>query len=275
VTVLPDPGLLPAAAVVEAIDEGYRRKPREEKVRRYIGASVIGKDCDAYLSFSLRGFPEDPPSPKLLRIFRLGHTVEELVVEDLKRAGLNVMDRDPMSGKQFNLQAFGGHVSTNLDGLHELADGSLEVVEIKSMNNRLWKECNTKGVRSSHPQYFDQMQMMMGLGGFKSSLFVAYNKDTSEYLAQRIEFDDLQWSFLQTRIERALSGKVSRLGKDENDWRCSGCFRRSVCWGKTKTEKECVFCAHATPLSSGGWHCSKHDKEARNACSDFEQFEPK
>jgi hypothetical protein len=262
------------AAVVEAIDDGFRRKPREEKVRRYIGASVIGNQCDAYLAYSLRGFPEDPVSPKLARIFRLGHLIEEVVIEDMKRAGIAVMDRDKMTGLQFNLRAFGGHVSTNLDGLEEMPSGELRLVEIKSMNNRLWKECNTKGVKVSHPKYYDQMQMMMGMGGFGSALFVAYNKDTSEYLAQVIPYKEDDWLFLQSRIERALKGKVSRLGKDGTDWRCNGCFRHSVCWGGVEAERACVSCHFAAPLPSGGWHCTKHDKEARNVCADFKQFEP-
>ena len=36
-----------ADVVIKAIDEGYRKEPKE-KARDYIGASGIGTQCDAY-----------------------------------------------------------------------------------------------------------------------------------------------------------------------------------------------------------------------------------
>ena len=72
-----------AEDVVKAIDEGYKKESKE-KARDYIGASGIGTQCDAYQAYSLRGFPNDTIEPKLKRIFKLGHILEDIVVKDIK-----------------------------------------------------------------------------------------------------------------------------------------------------------------------------------------------
>ena len=45
--------------VVEAIDQGYENFAPEGRAREYIGASIVGNTCDAFLSFNLRGFPKE------------------------------------------------------------------------------------------------------------------------------------------------------------------------------------------------------------------------
>src|SRR5690606_18130753 len=134
----------PSGRLSREIDSAYlRAAPRES--RRYIGASCIGDPCDARLAFELRGFPtDDPPAPAQLRIFKLGHTIEELVIEDLLLAGFDVV------GQQDEGVDFGGHFLCHVDvrlrtypkmELDWEADvePSLEIVEIKGMGFSVWK----------------------------------------------------------------------------------------------------------------------------------------
>lgn len=125
--------------IVSRIDGGYADET-EGEARSYIGASVVGNDCNAYLQFSLRGFDNDPPDPRLKRIFRDGHRIEDAVVKDLRKAKLNVIENDPMTGKQHRREWLGGHVVCNADGLiSDPAEGDA-VLEIKSMNDASWKK---------------------------------------------------------------------------------------------------------------------------------------
>ncbi|MFO0448260.1 MAG: hypothetical protein ACK52I_06285, partial [Pseudomonadota bacterium] len=121
-----------AEAVRVAIDAAYSSVL--EKPRQYIGASSVGAPCDAQVAFSLRGFPEDPIEPRVRRIFKLGHIIEDMVVADLKKAGFHVYDRDSLTGKQYAYSEHGGHVRAHADGLIDLGDGELRVLEIKSVN---------------------------------------------------------------------------------------------------------------------------------------------
>lgn len=264
---------LKALAVVQAIDSAYE-KDKREKARRYIGASIVGTQCEAALAFNLRGFPNEEPDPHLKRIFGLGHKIEEMVVADLKKAGYAVFEVDGMTGKQFTYSEYGGHVVCHTDGLIEI-EGQLHVLEIKSMNDASWGKFVNDGVKYSHPQYFAQVQMMMGMSRLPSALFIAYNKNNSKYHAEFVEFDPIEFSFIQERVGRALAGRVRKVSVDETDWRCRMCFKRGVCWEDRPVPQECQTCRFASPTADGWWHCEKRDEPAPGpACSHYEKFEP-
>lgn len=260
---------------VKLIDESYESEERTELVRDYIGASAVGHPCDAMLAFSLRGYPEDKPSPRLKRIFRLGHILEDETVRDLKKGGdVIVWEKDGLTGKQYSYEELGGHIVCHMDGHIELTDGKVRVLEIKSMNDASWKKFVKEGVKISHPRYFSQCQMMMGMSGIHESFFIAVNKNTSEYHAEIITFDTFEYSHIQDRINRILANQARRISEDESDWRCRDCFKRSVCWGKIDPPKACQTCAHSYPNANGGWHCGKHDKQAINVCDQYEIYKP-
>lgn len=263
-----------AIAVVEAIDAAYERQ-KSKPARDYIGASIIGSACDAYLAFSLRGFPDDPPSPRLQRIFNMGHLLEDVVIADLKKAGLSIYDRDPRTGRQFGYQLYGGHVACHMDGQVEFPDEEVGGLELKSMNDNSWTKFKNDGVRLSHPSYYAQMQMMMGMSGFRKFLFVAINKDNSSYWAEIVHFDLFQWSYYQERIKNIFLNEAKRVSTDPLDWRCKDCFKRTVCWEEPEQKPSCVRCAHATPSHDGKWWCLKHEKDADGPCGDYETYKPK
>ncbi len=266
-----------ALNLIKLIDEGYDAD-RKEKSRQYIGASIVGNPCDVLLSFSLRGFPNDEPNPRLKRIFALGHMLEDVVVNDMKkRAGVQVWEVDGLTGKQHTYEAHGGHVVCHTDGLVELEDKNLRILEVKSMNDASFNKFKKSGVKISHPSYFAQCQMMMGLSdGLTETLFIAINKNNSEYHAEIVELDTFEWAYLRERIERAINGQGKKISKDGTDWRCKGCFKNSVCWQGKEVEPACNFCSHAVAVDSGNkdWFCSKHDKKAREVCDDFLVFKP-
>ena len=264
-----------ALKVVEAIDEGYEKNDREESVRDYIGASAVGHACDAMLAFSLRGYPDDKPGPRLRRIFRMGHILEDEVVRDLKKfANVTVWEKDGLTGKQYSYEELGGHIVCHMDGHIELADSKMRVLEIKSMNDASWKKFVKEGVKISHPRYFAQCQMMMGMSGIHESFFIAVNKNTSEYHAEIIAFESFEYSHIQDRVNRVLSNQARRISEDESDWRCRDCFKRSVCWGKTNPQKACQTCTHSYASANGGWHCSLHDRPATDVCDQYDVYKP-
>lgn len=264
--------------VLQAIEDGYnagRDRRGDEKPRRYIGASMIGTDCDAEVAFSLRGFPNEQPTPKLKRIFALGHALEDMVVNDLKSvARLPIFDRDPLTGRQYSFNSLGGHVVCHLDGMIETADG-LNVLEIKSMNDAMWKRFKKHGVQVSHPKYYAQLQLMMAMSELKRSVFIAYNKNTSEYHCEFVDRDSLEIDFVAEKANRALADQAHKIASDPDDWRCARCFKRSACWGLIPVEPTCARCAHAVSAETGDWFCERHNQVAETVCDDYEQFQPK
>ena len=259
--------------IVSRIDGGYADET-EGEARSYIGASVVGNDCNAYLQFSLRGFDNDPPDPRLKRIFRDGHRIEDAVVKDLRKAKLNVIENDPMTGKQHRREWLGGHVVCNADGLiSDPAEGDA-VLEIKSMNDASWKKFQKSGVKISHRHYYRQMQMLMAMFRIETSFFIAYNKNNSEYWAEVVPFDQSEWDWLYTRMQYVIDGGGNRIAEEPTDWRCKGCFKRSVCWDTPDVKPNCRLCKHSAPKSSGEWHCALRDSPCKDPCDQFDVYRP-
>lgn len=268
--------ILTAQDIVAAIDTAYE-KDTEKRARQYIGASIVGNQCDAYLALSLRGFPNDEPDPQLKRIFQMGHMLEEVVVDDLKRrADIRVWEVDGLTGKQYTYQSWGGHVSCHTDGHIELDDQVVRVLEIKSMNKAKFVKFMEVGVKRSHPTYYAQVQMMMGMSGMTETVFIAICKDNSAYHAEIVKADPIEYAFISSRVERILTGeRMPRIASDRLDWRCSGCFKRTTCWEEPVGEpKECAHCEHAAPRQDGAWWCNMHAREADEVCAQFRWYRP-
>lgn len=262
-----------AEAIVKAIDEAYVAKKRD-KVRTYIGASVIGNECDAYLAYSLRGFPDDAVPPKLKRIFELGHHIEDQVVADLKAAGIAVIERDPMTGQQWTYEGFEGHAICHTDGLIEDSDSEVAILEVKSMNENSFGKFKQGGVMFSHPGYYAQMQMMMGMSGIAQCFFIAYCKNTSEYHAEIVPFNLFFWSSQQHRIERIMTDTdVRRVSTDITSFRCRGCFKMTSCYGMRDPKVECRTCRFSVAGTNAGWWCELHQHDCDLPCPSYEKYE--
>lgn len=254
--------------------------------RQYIGASGIGNVCNAYLAFCLRGYPDNEVAPQLSRIFREGHRIEDQIVGDLRKAGFTVYDVDPSTQKQWEYLDHGRHVIGHADGQIELDDrfegcrkGQVALLEIKSMNDASFRKFEGKGVKISHPQYFGQVQLMMGLSNIHKSLFVCYNKNNSKYASELVDFDDIFYSSQRARIQIVMTNEATKIAADQTDWRCKGrggqCFKFDVCWGDKKPEVYCSSCKYAEANEEDIWFCTRHGHAARELCSDYEVYHPK
>lgn len=268
--------MLDVDQIIEQIDASFVGRRKATRPRDYIGASSIGQECDASIAYSLRGFPDTEPEPRLQRIFQLGHALEDIVVADLKSAGVDVMDRDGLTGKQYTFEEWGGHVVCHTDGIIQDGD-ELYILEVKSMKATQWNKFKKHGVKKSHRYYYDQMLMMMGMSGARRAFFIAYNKDTSEYHAEVVELDELELNFISERIQRIVeSGTGMKIAKDEEDWRCRGCFKHGVCWNDEDVfEVNCATCAHSVPMEDGGWWCELDDRHCAEPCKRWDKFKPK
>ena len=245
--------------VVDAIDNAYAQEP-EEKPRQYIGASSLGNECLAYQSFNMRGFPNTPARPNLKRIFQFGHALEDVVVADLKKAGFEVLEIDPDTGKQFKFSHCGGHVSGHTDGKIKV-DGEWLMLEIKSMNKTSFAKFVNHGIAKSHPSYNVQMHTYMAVFDMDKALMVAICKDNSQYHAEVVEFTDDVWNPVEERVNKVLSGSCERISTRPEDFRCKMCFKKDVCW-ETKDEppipKTAATCKFGEPdQEKGGFFCDR------------------
>ena len=68
------------------------------------------------------------------------------------------------------------------------------------------------------------------MGKLKECVFISYNKNTSDYCSEVIQYDEFYYNDLCVKVERVLNGEAKKISNDPSDWRCRGCFKRSVCW---------------------------------------------
>ena len=99
----------PEASVVESlIDQHWLNQT--DSHRPHLGGSQIGKECERALWYSFRWAFNSSFPGRIRRLFRRGHHEENWFVDDLKSIGVQVLERDPVTGKQFLYSDVGGHV---------------------------------------------------------------------------------------------------------------------------------------------------------------------
>lgn len=264
--------------LVKAIDAGTIKSTVRDR-RQYIGASNIGNECLAFLQYSLRGYPQKSIPAGVMRIFEIGHIIEEIVVEDLKKAGLRVAAVDPETNEQFEVVCFGGHVRGHADGAIATDAHVPEILEIKSMNDKKWNYFKTQGVKTSHPIYYAQMQFLMGMATLNSAWLVSYNKNNSTYHAERVYFDDDYYKHLLNKARLVIrERRAVRISNNPLAFECRYCNYRPLCWPNGEEQLdipvECATCTHAKPTAKRQWLCTKHGTRATGPCDDWQRVKP-
>jgi CRISPR/Cas system-associated exonuclease Cas4 (RecB family) len=265
--------------LIKAIDLGTENGSETER-RCYIGASNVGHPCRAYLQFSLRGYPQKKVPPAVKRIFEIGHIIEDLVVRDLKKGGAIVYEVDPKTKAQFEYTSFGGHLRGHADGIISIDNDKpvAEILEIKSMNDKKWMTFRDRGIYKSHPIYYYQMQLLMGLSGAKGAWLVAYNKNNSTYHAEHVPYNHNDYVFLIYKVMsvvRDLSAK--KISSDPRNFHCRYCNYRPHCWPEGEVSLplpvECRTCKHSKPVGKRKWFCTLHKSRATDPCSHWYKVE--
>ncbi|MHB2169943.1 PD-(D/E)XK nuclease family protein [Alsobacter sp. R-9] len=255
---LPDP----TTHTVGAIYAAYERAAERDE-RTYLGASVIGDECERRLWYGFRWAtpPEDFDGRKL-RLLETGHHEEARMIEDLGAAGVEVWDRNPETGEQWCVVAVDGHFRGHLDGVVlrvPEAPSTPHVLECKTHNEKSFKELVSKGVEASKPTHFAQMQVYMDLMGIPRALYLAVNKNTDEIYAERIAYDPVKAGQILAKAERIIRADRPPIGLDAKAWQCGYCPAGGVCRDRQFARRNCRTCLHATPIADG-WRCELQDR---------------
>ena len=90
--------------------------------RTYLGASRLGHACERALQFEFAGAPKDQGADfggQTLRIFAIGHQLEDLAIRWLRAAGIDLYTRkgNRPDGEQFGFSVAGGRIRGHVDGI--------------------------------------------------------------------------------------------------------------------------------------------------------------
>lgn len=234
--------------------------------RPHLGASVIGHSCRRYLLYSFRWAYMNNIESKLNRIFRIGDAIERLVIRDLRRVGIHV--HDTKHGIQIKVKGFAGHGGGSIDGIlenvPEYPDEQV-LFECKSANHTNFTDMKRKGVRTSKPTYYAQLQMYMGRLDLQHALFAVVNKNTSDLHIEFVDFDEDEYMHLVDLEKSVILGEsiveFPKVSTNRSWYMCKNCDAKHLCHDKEEPKKNCRTCKHVEILHGGFWGCTLDESE--------------
>ena len=237
------------AAIDEALVAGQASIPP----RSYLGGSRLGQPCERALQFEFAQATKDDNAGfngQTLRIFAIGHALEDLAVQWLRTAGFDLHTRrgGDVDGQQFGFSVAGGRVRGHVDGI--LAGGPAipgmafpALWECKTMNAKSWRATSSKGVTASKPVYAAQIAVYQAymdavVPGVADhpALFTAINKDTAELHHELVPFDAALAQRMSDRAVRILQATdagelLPRIATAPDFHECRFCPWAQRCWG--------------------------------------------
>ncbi len=222
--------------------------------RTYLGGSRLGHACERALQFEFVKAPKDEGADfdgRLLRIFGIGHALEDVAVAWLRGAGFDLYTRrgGAEHGEQFGFSVAGGRIRGHVDGV--LAAGPAipgmafpALWECKTMNAKSWRETSSKGVAVSKPIYAAQVAVYQAymdatVPGVADNpaLFTAINKDTAELHHELLPFNAELAQRMSDRAVRILAATdagelLPRVAAQADHFECRFCPWAKRCWAQ-------------------------------------------
>ncbi|TCH97602.1 hypothetical protein EJV46_15900 [Roseococcus sp. SYP-B2431] len=243
-----------SAHVNAAIDAALITANQATPPRSYLGGSRLGHACERALQFEFVQAPKDEGADfdgRLLRIFGIGHALEDVAVAWLRAAGFDLYTRrgGGEHGEQFGFSVAGGRIRGHIDGV--FAGGPTipgmafpALWECKTMNAKAWRETSSKGVAVAKPIYAAQIAvyqayMDAAVPGVAENpaLFTAINKDTAELHHELVPFNAELAQRMSDRAVRILAATdagelLPRVAAQADHFECRFCPWAKRCWAQ-------------------------------------------
>ncbi len=111
-----------AERINAAVDAALAAEQAATPPREYLGGSRLGHGCERALQFEFARAAKDDGADfggQTLRIFAIGHALEDLAVRWLRAAGFDLYTRrgNLPTGEQFGFSVAGGRIRGHVDGI--------------------------------------------------------------------------------------------------------------------------------------------------------------
>jgi len=231
------------------IDAALTRNRDSEAPRRYLGASRLGVTCERALQYEYLRTPVDSGREmpgRVLRVFEVGHALEDLAIRWLRLAGFDLYTRKA-SGGQFGFSVAGGRIQGHVDGILNAGPSDLglrcpALWECKTMNDKSWRDTVKHGLAQSKPIYAAQIAVYQAymegsIPGISSNpaLFTAINKDSQEIWFELVPFDGGLAQRMSDRAVRIITATdtgelLPRHATTPTHFECKFCPWQDRCW---------------------------------------------
>jgi len=223
------------------IDQALEVENATQKPRDYLGGSRLGEECQRALQYEFFNVSKDKPfTGQTLRTFAIGHALENMAADWLRKAGLDLRTQKP-DGYQFGFVTAQGKIRGHIDGV--IVGGPEEfgpyprLWECKTCKATKWREFVKSKVKKANQTYYVQVQLYQAYMELDENpaLWTAINKDTSELYHEDIPFDPSAAQDASDRgvriVEACMSGELlPRIAQDASHFRCKWCAWSDRCW---------------------------------------------
>jgi len=268
------------AELKRRIDAAYEAEVDEP--RWHLGASVIGDECHRRVWLDYRWIKSEKFSGRMRRLFKRGHKEELLIIEHLKKIGIQVTALDPTTGKQFRGSCVFGHYGGSGDGEGLLPADLLGLrlqLECKTHNHKSFLQIVKHGVRASKPKHYIQMCVYGSFFGLDYGLYFAVDKDTDDIHIEVVRLEPGVAEDAKRKAEILIFSKSPppRISASAAHFVCKQCHFAPVCHAGMVADKNCRSCRNAYPAEGGKWGCQKWQIEiprdkAPLGCDDWQSI---
>jgi len=238
--------------ISDLIDAALANDRDGQAPRAYLGASRLGVACERALQYEYLRTPVDPGREipgRILRVFEVGHALEDVAIRWLRLAGFDLYTRTA-GGGQFGFSVAGGRIQGHVDGVINAAPGEIglqcpSLWECKTMNDKSWRDTVKRGVARSKPVYAAQMAIYQAymeatVPGISRNpaLFTAINKDSQEIWFELVPFDGGLAQRMSDRAVRVITATgagelLPRHTTTPTHFECKFCSWQDRCWRAT------------------------------------------
>jgi hypothetical protein len=222
-------------SINDAIEQASLRKHADDRVRGYLGASLIGDECSRKIQFEW--MTAAMFSARVRSIFLRGHYFEIESRQQLVDAGFVFAPADMLA-----FTAVDGLMAGHADGIIVRAPAGAGIEldapalwEHKALNAKNFRAVERDGLAKVFPRYAAQVALYQNfLHVTNPALITAANSDTCERLHFTVEFDARRAQEASDRavqvIEATRAGELlPRLDPDLQDFRCKMCRHIERC----------------------------------------------
>lgn len=165
--------------------------------------------------------------------------------------------------KQWGFTDHQGHFAGSSDGKirgPHLPDMGWGGVEFKTHNDKSFKLLEKKGVLTSKPVHWVQMQVYMHYLELPWCLYLAVNKNDDhiyvEIVRYRREVAEQYIDLARNIIKSRQSPR--RLTEDPSWFECKFCDFSGICHKGEAPERNCRSCRYAEAVDNKEWYCNKY-----------------
>jgi hypothetical protein len=246
-----------------------------EPKRPYLGASVLGEECERKLWYGFRNATVVNYDSQTLKRFEDGHRTEDLIVRRLQNTpGITLIAVDPENPKkQIGFSTCGGHIKGHWDGVilglyqapktwHIFEAKACADKKLKELENAIEKHGEKEALKHWNIVYYGQACIAMFAEGLDRHYLVACSPGGRDEISVRTDSNDKYAKHLIDRGAKIVKAQEppQRKWEDPSWFKCKWCDHYGVCHQKKQPHMNCRTCLHSTATDDGRWACAKFNK---------------